>query len=303
MPDLPNLVVCKGAMASDGNVTRNYCCAREFCHAEWHGSRSVLTVACMQQYTLGLLAGLCALALLPQLTPAAAIAQVATAPTTVAAVPTSGALANGALANVATPEVAPQTTKRYFIEFRARAAQSYGHTFSIFGRINAQGKIVTSEVAGLHPFTESAIPWMIGHLVVVPSEIGASDGDTEDQYVLARFRIVLSEAEYKKVTKFVKQLQDKSPLWHAVLYNCNAFVGDIARFMGLETPTSTLSMPQEYIDTLRDLNIKRTNLAGVIGTPVEVQDAAVLRAAALRAIERQNERQKKSATSSKSSSQ
>jgi len=29
MPDLPNLVECKGAMASDGNVTRNYCCARE----------------------------------------------------------------------------------------------------------------------------------------------------------------------------------------------------------------------------------------------------------------------------------
>ena len=254
----------------------------------------------MQQYTPGLLAGLCALALLPQLTPPAAIAQVATAPTTVAAVPTLGAVANGALANAATPEVAPQTTtKHYFIEFRARAAQSYGHTFSIFGRINAQGKIVTSEVAGLHPFTESAIPWMIGHLVVVPSEIGASDGDTEDQYVLARFRVVLSEAEYKKVTKFIKQLQDKSPLWHAVLYNCNAFVGDIARFMGLETPTSTLSMPQEYIDTLRDLNIKRTNLAGVIGTPVEVEDAAVLRAAALRAIERQ----KKSATSSKSSSQ
>ena len=109
------------------------------------GVRSVLAVAYMQQYTPGLLAGLCALALLPQLTPPAAIAQVATAPTTVAAVPTSGALANGALANVATPEVAPQTTKHYFIEFRARAAQSYGHTFSIFGRINAQGKIVTSE--------------------------------------------------------------------------------------------------------------------------------------------------------------
>ena len=96
--------------------------------------------------------------------------------------------------------------KPYFIEFRARSAQSYGHTFSVFGRTNAQGKIVASEVAGLHPFTESNIPWMIGHLVAVPSEIGASDGDTEDQYLLARFRISLSEAEYRKVTKFIKQL-------------------------------------------------------------------------------------------------
>jgi len=253
-------------------------------------------VACLQRYTLGLSAGLCALAFSPQLTSSAAIAQVAIAPTKVVAVP-----ATGAVASAGTSEVAPQTAKHYFIEFRARAAQSYGHTFSIYGRINAQGKIVSSQVAGLHPFTESAIPWMIGHVVLVPSEIGPSDGDTEDQYVLARFRVVLNEAEYKKVTTFIKQLQDKSPVWHAVLYNCNAFVGDIARFMGFETPTSTLAMPQEYIDKLRDLNIKRTNLAGVIGTPVAVEDAAVLRAAALRAMERQ-ERHKKSATSGNSTS-
>jgi hypothetical protein len=220
---------------------------------------------CQRRRILSLLVGLGALALSPVLKPATASAQVAGARTAVG-------------------EVAQ--TKPYFIEFRARAAQSYGHTFSVFGRTNGHGKIVTAEVAGLHPFSESAVPWMIGHFVVVPSEVGASDGDTEDQYVIARFRVLLSEVEYKKVTKFVKQLQDKSPLWHAVLYNCNAFVGDIARFMGLETPTSTLAMPKDYIDTLRDLNIRRSDLAGVIGTPVEVEDAATLRAAALRAMER-----------------
>jgi hypothetical protein len=241
---------------------------------------NVICAMCRQRCILSLSVGLCALALSPVLKPSTALAQIADAPTAVAA----GSPA-GTIAHVAAPEVAQ--TKPYFIEFRARAAQSYGHTFSVFGRTNAQGKIVTAEVAGLHPFTESAIPWMIRHLVVVPSEVGASDGDTEDQYVIARFRVLLSEAEYKKVTKFIKQLKDKSPLWHAILYNCNAFVGDIARFMGLETPASTLSMPKDYIDQLRELNIRRSDFAGMTGTPVEVEDAATLRAAAqLRATER-----------------
>ena len=88
------------------------------------------------------------------------------------------------------------------------------------------------------------------------------------------------------MTGFVKGLQKKSPLWHAVFYNCNAFVGDIARFMGMETPASTMLMPADYIDSLRDLNISRVNVAGVIGTPVKVDDAAKLRAEALKALER-----------------
>jgi hypothetical protein len=184
-------------------------------------------------------------------------------------------------------KIEPSVGKPYYIEFRSRSAQSYGHTFSIYGRLNGQGKIASKAVAGLHPFSESAVPWMIGHLFLVPSETGASDGDTEDQYVTARFRVALSQAEYAKVTTFIKGLQKKSPVWHAVLYNCNAFVGDIARFMGMETPSSTMLMPAEYINGLRDLNMSRTAAAGVIGTPVRVEDPAKLRAQALKSIEKQ----------------
>jgi hypothetical protein len=181
-------------------------------------------------------------------------------------------------------KAASSFSKPYYIEFRARSAQSYGHTFSIHGRLNG-GKIVTKTVSGLHPFTESAVPWMVGHLVMVPSETGASDGDTEDQYVTARFRVTLNQDEYKKVMAFIKDLEKKSPLWHAVLYNCNAYVGDIARFMGLETPQSTMLMPAEYINELRDMNISRSN-AKMIGTPVKVEDAAKLRAEALKTLAR-----------------
>jgi len=183
-------------------------------------------------------------------------------------------------------KVAAGFSKPYYIEFRARSAQSYGHTFSLHGRLNG-GRIATKTVSGLHPATESPVPWMVGHLVMVPSETGASDGDTEDQYVTARFRVTLSQDEYKRVTAYIKDLEKKSPLWHAVLYNCNAYVGDIARFMGMETPSSTMLMPAEYINGLRDLNISRTN-ARMIGTPVKVEEAAKLRAEALKATARRD---------------
>jgi len=148
-----------------------------------------------------------------------------------------------------------KSARRYFIDFRSRNALSYGHTFSVYGKLDAQGKIIESTVAGLHPFTESSIPWTIGHLIPVPSETGASDGDTEDDYITASYRILMTEAEYNKLVAYIKQQQKSSPLWHALLKNCNSWVGDIAQFMGLKTPySSVLLYPAQYITSLRELN-------------------------------------------------
>ena len=156
-------------------------------------------------------------------------------------------------------QVAPsKTSKPYFVEFRARSALSYGHTFAVYGRVGA--KTGSAQVAGLHPFTESSIPWMMGHLIPVPSETGASDGDTEDQYIIARYRVRLTEPEYRKMTEYIRRLQASSPVWHAVLYNCNAFVADIARSIGLRTPSS-LQMPKEFINDLKDLNSRPVSAA------------------------------------------
>jgi hypothetical protein len=139
---------------------------------------------------------------------------------------------------------------RYYIEFRSRSALSYGHTFAMFGRLNANGSIATREVAGLHPATESPVPWMMGHLVPVVSETGPSDGDLEDQYTTARHRLTMDKARYDEMVAFIRQLQASSPMWHAVFYNCNAFVGDIARHMGLRPPDNSLLFPKDYIEEL-----------------------------------------------------
>ena len=74
----------------------------------------------------------------------------------------------------------------HYIEFRARSANSYGHSFTSVGKLDRGGSIASSEIVGLHPATESPVPWMIGHVLPVPSETGASDGDTEEIYFTAR---------------------------------------------------------------------------------------------------------------------
>jgi hypothetical protein len=167
------------------------------------------------------------------------------------AAPAPARAAHAAMGTTAAAD-AQKGGKPYFIEFRARSAMSYGHTFAVIGR-NGQ-KLTKANVVGLHPATESSVPWVVGHFIVVPSETGWSDGDIEDQYITAKYRIPLNEVQYKSLMGYVTDLKAKSPLWHAVLYNCNAFVGDIANHLGLKVPSSSLLMPKEYITELRTLN-------------------------------------------------
>src|SRR5262245_31499997 len=137
----------------------------------------------------------------------------------------------------------------YFIEFRSRYALSYGHTYVAFGRVGD----ASPEVAGLHPASTSEVPYVLGHFVLVPAETGWSDGDLEEQYRSASWRVMLTDAEYRDVVAYIRKLQETSPVWQASVYNCNAFTGDIARHMGYKIPSKYLR-PQQFVTELRELN-------------------------------------------------
>ena len=79
----------------------------------------------------------------------------------------------------------------YYVDFRARTAASYGHAFVWYGRTDQQAV----EVAGLHPASESVIPYILGHIIPVPSETGASYGDLDEQYLTASYRVLMDEAQ------------------------------------------------------------------------------------------------------------
>ena len=178
------------------------------------------------------------------------------------------ALSNGA------EQVAPQTRGRitsgkkgvhkdagkYFVEFRSRYALSYGHTFLVHGRLNQKGEIgelSAKNVAGFHPAGQGSELWMVGHLVPVPAETGPSDGDLEEEYVSARFRVYLTEAEYSRFYAHLREKQASLAPWHAATYNCNLWVGQIAQFMGLKAPASHWLYPADYINEMKRLNTEQ----------------------------------------------
>jgi hypothetical protein len=172
--------------------------------------------------------------------------------------------------DAAAPPSAPQTNatrpsqgyKPYFIEFRARAAASYGHMYVLYGQLNGRGEIVKSDIAGLHPAGDanncdncSLLPWTLGHILFVPSETGASDGDLEEKYVTARYRVMLDAASFNKVSAHIKQKKAEKQAWNALINNCVTFINEIAGFMGLKTPPgSNLIEPKDYVERLRDMN-------------------------------------------------
>jgi hypothetical protein len=172
--------------------------------------------------------------------------------------------------DAAAPLSAPQTSaprpsqgyKPYFVEFRARAAASYGHMYVLYGQLNGHGEIVKSDIAGLHPAGDanncdncSLIPWTLGHILFVPSETGASDGDLEEKYVTARYRVMLDAASFKKISAYINHKKAEKQAWNALINNCVTFINDIAGFMGLKTPAgSNLMEPKDYVERLREMN-------------------------------------------------
>ena len=153
---------------------------------------------------------------------------------------------------------------RYFVEFRARNAASYGHMYVMFGEVNARHEIIKSEVAGIFPAGDargcencSIYYWTIGHVLPVPAEIGASDGDLEEQYVLARFRVWADADQYKRLSAYIKERKVNKGPWNALFANCVIFGRDIASFLDLKMPpTATLALlyPKDMVEALREAN-------------------------------------------------
>ena len=152
---------------------------------------------------------------------------------------------------------APQSTRKpgsgsaegpYYVDFRARTAASWGHAFVWFGKSSER----EVEVAGLTPAGDT-LPYVIGHLMWVPSETGASYGDLDPQYLTASYRVYLNEPDAKRVFAYIKKLQGSSPVWNAEISNCTSFIGSIADFMGLKVPLRW-QRPEDYVNRLKAIN-------------------------------------------------
>jgi hypothetical protein len=187
--------------------------------------------------------------------------RVPVASTTMALSKKSASAAKTAAAGHYTP------AKRYFVEFRARNAANYGHMYVMYGEVNDRQEIIRSEIAGFYPAGDkqdclncSVYNWTVGHVVPVPSEIGASDGDLEEQYVTARFRVWIDAAQYQRLVAYIGQRKANKTPWHALFNNCVTFGRDVAVFMNLKVPPlaalspSVMMYPQTLVNMLREAN-------------------------------------------------
>ena len=155
------------------------------------------------------------------------------------------------------------TGKTHFIEFRARHALSYGHAAVAFGKLNANGDIPRKEngdlqageieISGLAPASDSVTVYGFGHIVPVFGSTGPSDGDQEAAYLLSRYRINLTEAEFDRLVVIMAKHKRRALIWHGPLISCVTYLRRIAEDMGLKPPLMR-HLPAKFVTNLKRVN-------------------------------------------------
>jgi hypothetical protein len=140
--------------------------------------------------------------------------------------------------------------ERYFVDFHARSRPSIsGHNFIVYGRLNSDGRIAEAQVVGFSP--DSDRNWA-SYFLPLPGLLGREGADLRERSVVV-YRRYLSAAEFNRVNAKLRQLKATRPHWHFIFFNCNDFVADVARSIGLYRPPSLLP-PIIYVTLLQALN-------------------------------------------------
>jgi hypothetical protein len=146
----------------------------------------------------------------------------------------------------------PVSTGSYYIEFRVAQIGTYGHSYVAYGRLNAQGRPADYHYADLHPTGNYAL-MALGHIVPVPATT-KWDPEVLQLPVASSYRHRLAAAEYKNLLAAVQLARaNKQPHWNAITNNCNHFVAQLAKAVGLRAP-SDFQVSYTFIPALRDLN-------------------------------------------------
>lgn len=160
------------------------------------------------------------------------------------------ALTAGAAAQQSTRREAPGRS-HYFLDFRARGGGFLGHTFIVYGRMDASGRVLEQHTAGLNPadaYNDSPIL----AVALVPGHISSKPEDPRKP-LTAVYRRRLNTAQYAHLHLTVRRLQATHRRWHMTFYNCNDFAGQVAREMGMIAPLSW-ALPNGFVRSLQALN-------------------------------------------------
>jgi hypothetical protein len=134
----------------------------------------------------------------------------------------------------------------HYIEFRAGSIGTYGHSYVVYGANGGK-----PNYADLHPMGGYA-GMAAGHLVPVPANT-VWNPEVLKLPISSRYRVALTGEQYRKLLVAVKEVKANSPVWNAVAYNCNHFIGQLAMAVGLKVPTS-FQVATSFVPALKELN-------------------------------------------------
>jgi hypothetical protein len=139
----------------------------------------------------------------------------------------------------------------YYVEFRVAVDGVYGHSYIAYGRLNAVGQPATATYADIHP-TGSIPSMVLGHFI--PTEAATTpEKDTLGRKIANRFRRLLTAAEYHRLNSIIARVRAARHAWSVLAYNCNDFVADVARGIGMQAPTTLLPC-YDFIPKLQAMN-------------------------------------------------
>jgi hypothetical protein len=164
----------------------------------------------------------------------------------------AAALGGAASFAAAAPRQAIQAVEYpYYIEFRVAVDGVYGHSYIAYGRLDSLGRPMTANYADIHP-TGDLPSMVLGHFLPMDAAT-IPEKDTLHYEIASRFRRPLTAAEYGKLKSVLARIRAARHSWSVLAYNCNDFVADVARGMGMQSP-STLLLPYDFIPKLQAIN-------------------------------------------------
>jgi hypothetical protein len=152
----------------------------------------------------------------------------------------------------AVPRQKAKSSSGYYVEFRTARIGLYGHSYAVYGRLDSRDNPATTSYADLHPMGGYAV-MALGHFVPVPANT-EWDPEVLTLPVTAKYRVKLNETQYNELTAAVQRANaNKRPYWNAVTNNCNHFVGELARAVGLRVPMQ-FSLSYGFIPDMQEMN-------------------------------------------------
>lgn len=141
-----------------------------------------------------------------------------------------------------------------YIEFRQRLSPAIpsGHLYVVFGRLDERGQPKTRNYIGLYP-AGSLLGLYGGAVVPMPANLAPNYADCRFR-TQAAYRVSLSEAQYRRLTREVRRVLADPPRWHMAAYNCNHFGASLGAVVGLQAPRNRLLPAFAYIHALIEAN-------------------------------------------------